>query len=229
MPLPMPERGISRQEFEIERFDAGVIERSGRAGGVTLGEPLWQATWSLSANLTRDASDEWRAFLTRLRGIQRPFYALDRDRLYPRAYPKGFTRMTTVAGAPFLGAAASWSQVIDDEGEATLSLTDLPSGLILGRGDYVGFKWDAEGSPTGTFDRRALVRVQVPTMVAGNGSVAAIIEPAVPGAVPAGAVAHLDRPACLMRLVPGQSQLGELDRRLKIGGGKIVATQDLRP
>ena len=66
-------------------------------------------------------------------------------------------------------------------------------------------------------------------MVAGNGSVAAIIEPAVPGAVPAGAVAHLDRPACLMRLVPGQSQLGELDRRLKIGGGKIVATQDLRP
>jgi len=228
--LAMPERGIATQEFEIEDADAIAPERGGRLGGVSLGEPLWRARWTLSRNLTRDASDEWRAFISRCRGSKRPFVAHDRDRLYPRAYPQGFARMTTSAGLPFTGAAASWSQAIDADDNALLTLTGLPAGLKLGRGDGIGFRWDAAGSPSGTHDRLAMVRVVEPTECDAAGSVTAMVEMPVPvRVVPAGAEAHLDRPGCLVRLVPGEASLGALDRRQKIAGGTISALQDLRP
>lgn len=228
--LEMPERGIATQQFEIEEMDAIAPERGGRIGGVTLGFPLWRARWALSRNLTRDMSDEWRAWFSRLRRSQRAFLAVDRDRLFPRSRPQGFGGMTIIGGAAFSGAASSWGQTIDADGEALLGLSGLPVGLLLSRGDYIGFRWDAAGSAVGTFDRRALVRLVEPATVAGDGTVYAQVEMPVPTlVVPASAEAHLDRPACVMRLVPGESELGALDRRQKIGGGTISALQDLRP
>ena len=46
--LTMPARGIAEQRFELQRFDAIAPERGGRIGGITLGEPLWQAEYRLS-------------------------------------------------------------------------------------------------------------------------------------------------------------------------------------
>lgn len=227
--LPMPERGIATQEMEPERADAMAPERNGRQGGVTLGEPLWAARWTLSRSLTQGASDEWRAFMVRLRGSARGFIAHDRDRLFPAAHTGGFARMTRVDGSAFTGAAGGWAQMIDADGNAMLSLTNVPSGLRLGIGDYIGFRWDAAGSSTGSDDRRAMVRLVQPARGDHTGAVTCMVEPPVPiRVVPAGAVAHLDRPACLMKLVPGESSLAALDRRQKIGGGTIVALQDLR-
>ncbi len=227
--LAMPERGIATQEFEIEDVDTIAPERGGRLGGISLGEPLWRVKWTLSPSLTRDASDEWRAFVSRCRGSKRAFVAHDRGRLYPLAYPAGFARMTTSGGAPFTGAATSWSQAVDADGDALLSLTGLPAGLKLGRGDYIGFRWDAAGSVAGTHDRRALVRLVEPAVSDGAGAVTAMVEMPVPlRVVPVGAEAHLDRPGCIVRLVPGEASLAALDRRLKIGGGTISALQDLR-
>jgi len=226
--LEMPSRGIASQEFEKDERDASASERGGRLGGVTLGFPLWSATFQLSPNLSRDMSDDWRAFYARLRGSKRPFLAYDRDRLFPRTYPDGFGSMTRVGGAAFDGSAASWSQAIDSDGEARVSLTDLPSGMVLVKGDYIGFRWDASGSPAGTHDRRTMARLVEPAVVAADGTVTALVEPPVPSAVPAGAEAHLDKPACIMRAVPGQAVLGPLDRRQKIAGGSLRALQDLR-
>ena len=227
--LEMPELGIATQAFEPETIDAAAPERSGRLGGVTLGNPVWRARWTLSRNLTRDASDEWRAFFARLRNAQRPFVAHDRDRLYPRAYSQGFARMTRIDGTPFTGAATSWSQAVDGDSEARLTLGGLPAGMKLGRGDYIGFRWDAAGSPAGAHDRRTLVRAVLPATVAANGTVSVLVEPPLPTlVVPAAAEAHLDRPACIMKLVRGDSELNPLDRRLKIAGGTISAMQDLR-
>lgn len=227
--LTMPERGIATQEFEIEEVDAVAPERGGRLGGISLGEPLWRVKWTLSPNLTREASDDWRAFIARCRGSKRAFVAHDRGRLFPRAYPGGFARMTTAVGGPFTGSAASWSQTVDADGNALVALTGLAAGLTLGRGDCIGFRWDAAGSPAGTDDRRALVRLVEPATSDGAGAVTAMVEMPVPvRIVPAGAIAHLDRPGCLVRLVPGEASLAALDRRLKIGGGTISAMQDLR-
>lgn len=227
--LSPPERGITRQQFEIEEVDALSPETSGRLGGVTLGFPLWRARWELSRNLTRDMSDEWRAFFSRLRKSKRPFLAYDRDRLFPRAYPQGFATMTKVGGAAFDGTGDSWAQTIDADGNALLDVEGLPSGLHLQQGDYVGFKWDSSGATAGTYDRRAMVRVVDPAYVAADGGVTVMVEMPVPTAVvPAGAIAHLDRPACVMRMVSDESSLGSLDRRQKIAGGTLSALQDLR-
>ena len=227
--LQMPDRGVATQTLEPEEVDAAAPERSGYLGGITLGAPLWRGQWGLSRNLTREASDEWRAFFARLRRSGRGFFAWDRERPFPKAHRQGFERMTTAGGAPFTGSASGWSQTIDSDGNAMLELTGLPSGLSLGLGDYIGFRWDASGSAAGTHDRRTMVRCVGTATANASGVALVMVEPAVPVlVVPSGAQAHLDRPGCIMRLVPGESALAPMDNRTKIGGGTINAVQDLR-
>ena len=226
--LPMPNGGVATQEFEPEEVDGSAPERGGYLGGVTLGNALWRAKWGLSRNLQRDASDERRAFLARLRRSQRPFLGYDRDRLYPKLYRDGFSRMTRPDGSAFDGSAATWSAAADSDENDLLTLTDLPGNFRLSLGDYIGFKWDAEGSDAGTYDRRALVRAVGIARADAAGQLSVMVEMPVPtGVIPSGAVAHLDRPCCVMRLVGGT--LGALDNRQKIAGGTIEALQDLRP
>ncbi|WP_370189240.1 hypothetical protein [Qipengyuania sp.] len=221
---------MAASDFEIDRNDALAPERGGRLGSVSLGEPLWHAKYELSRSMSLDLSDEWRAFAARLRGPQRVLVGQDRTRRYPRNYPDGFAKATRVAGTPFDGAAASWSQAINSDLEATLTLNDLPAGLRLERGDYVGFRWDAAGSPAGTHDRLAMVRLVSPAMANAAGTLDALVEMPVPTlVVPAGAEAHLDNPACLMKVVQGGVKLGDIDTLGTLTGGTIEAMQDLRP
>lgn len=230
MLLQMPERGVAHSEFEIERADALAPERGGRLGGVTLGEPLWQAKYDLARSMTAALSDEWRAFAARLRGSQRQFIGQDRTRRYPRNFAGGFARTTRVGGSPFDGSAASWSQTVDANLDAVLTLTDLPAGMRLELGDYIGFRWDAAGSEAGTHDRLTMVRVVSPATADAAGTLEARIEPPVPTlVVPGGAEAHLDNPACLMKVVPGGIKLGAVDPLHAIAGGSFDAVQDLRP
>lgn len=230
MILRMPDRGVAASDFEIEPFDALAPERGGRLGGVSLGEPLWHAKYELSRSMSLDLSDHWRAFAARLRGSQRAFIAQDRTRRFPRNYPEGFARTTRVGGTAFDGAASSWSQSVDANSEATLTLEGLPAGLRLERGDYVGFRWDAEGSPEGAFDRLAMVRVVLPSIADATGAIDAVIEPPVPTrVVSSGAQAHLDNPACLMKVASGGMKLGSVDALHTLMGGTIKAVQDLRP
>lgn len=227
----MPGLGIATQEFEPQEVNAIAPERGGRLGAVTLGFPLWRAKWELSGNLTRSASDEWRAWMVRLRGSQRSFIAHDRDRLFPRAYPNGFAGMNRAEGGAFDGTAAAWSQSINSDGEAFLTVTQLPAFFSFARGDYAGFRWRSNGAVTGVYDRFTMARIVTPGPSDNVGGISGLqIEPPVPTlVVPETAQLHLNRPGCAMRLVPGASSLGALDRRQKISGGTISAVQDLRP
>lgn len=212
-PLAMPSCGPRSQSFELERVDYLAPEAGGRMGGVTAGFPLWKMSVSLGT-LSVAQSDQWRSFMALLRGAQRPFLAWEVARRLPHAYQNGMP-------AGFSGAAASWSQAIDSNGFAVLTLTGLPSQLVLSPGDYVDFRW-------GSYSR-ALVRVCEMVVASTGGAASFTIEPPVPSLVPGTAVAHLDNPACLMKLVPGQSQLGPVERRGAISSGTLVAVQDLIP
>jgi hypothetical protein len=228
LPIEGPTKGAAGQEFEAERVDFTAPEAGGALGGVQAGFPRWQATWTLG-KMGQLASDEWRAFFAELRGAQRPFLGRDLARPFPLAYVHcGFTRMTKVGGAPFLGAADDWSVSIDDEGYCLLTLEGVPAGLVLSKIDYVGFKWDAAGAEPGSYGRRALVRLIRPAVADGSGNVILVVEPPVPGLVPADAIAHLDRPACVMKRSP-ESKLGAIDRSLAVKSGTLVALEDLRP
>lgn len=219
-PRPMPAGGVESQGFQIARADYASPTPDGGGGGVTAGFPRWRMSATL-ANATADEIEEWIAFLDTLRGSQRLFLGRDLTRPYPKAYPNGFAGMTRAGGGDFSGAATSWS--INTEGDV-IALTGLPAGLSLGLKDYVGFTWE-----TGESARRALVRVVEPCTANGSGVLTGLsVEPAVPGLVPEDAVAVLNKPDCLMRLVTEETSMGEIDT-LHSGGGTVAAIQWLLP
>lgn len=227
---PQTLSGIARVRLTIERVDFAAPEASGRQGGVQAGFPLWSARYELDRSDPVSA-DLWQAFFDRLRGRIRRFYAIDPTRALPRAYRFGFTGLvragTTTA---FTGPATSWSQTITADGDAQLTLNGLPAGLVIGVGDYIGFRWDAAGAGTGNMMRRTMMRAVLPATANSSGVAVVTAEPPLDTAlVPSSAIAHLDNPACVMQLVPEDSELGLIGAGGILSGGGITAIQDLRP
>ncbi len=223
-PIEMPTMYVGQQNFEIQRVDYLSPEASGRIGGVQAGQPLWAGAWTLT-RMPIDYSDQWRAWLSGMRGQTRRFIARDLARQYPKLYPDGFG-----AFGAFTGAVSSWSESIGTDGDSslTLHLGAAAAGLVLSVGDYVDFRYSASEASVSGLAWRALVRVVEAGTANGSGDVVVKVEPPVPDAVPGSAVAHIDQPACIMALVIDQSSLGPVDRLYSIQGGQIVGAQDIR-
>lgn len=223
-PVAMPTMYVAQQQFELQRVDYAAPEANGRVGGVQAGFPLWSAVWTLG-RMPEDNSDEWRAWISNLRGATRRFIGFDLSRLYPKQYPDGFG-----AFGAFTGTAADWSETINADGdsELTLNLGAAAAGLVLSQGDCIDFRYDATEEAIAGLPWRALVRVVEGGTANGSGDVTVIVEPPVPSAVPDTAVAHLDQPGCTMALVTDQSNVGAIDRLYSINGGQITGIQDIR-
>lgn len=218
-PRPMPEVGSMSISFETQQVDYMSPETGGRIGAVAAGFPLWRMRLSLQNMNVRDA-DIWRAFIATLRGSRRAFLAHDITRRRPRFPTDG----------PFSDVAGGWSQAINAEGDAILTLAGLLPGMPLWIGDYVGFRWDAAGADEGSYGRRALVRVVETGVANAFGTAVVTVEPPVPTVVPVDAQAHFGRPSCLMRIVTGSTQLGEqVLGGYTAQGGTIEAVQELLP
>jgi hypothetical protein len=219
-PRAMPSAGVTKESFEIQRVDFLSPEAVGRLGGITAGFPLWGADWTLPT-VGQDRADEWRAWVSAQRGPGRLFFGCEQARPFPRAYPNGFGGMVRAGGGAFDGKAITWSV---NGTRDVLTLTGLPAGFAFTWGDYAGFEWVTSGQA-----RRALVRsVDVPLVANGAGQLVVTIEPPLYRDVPVGAVANLDRPNCLMKLVPGEIQIGGKTRQTAITG-QIKALQQLLP
>ena len=211
-PRTMPTRGVNKQMFEIQRVDFISPDARGRIGGITAGFPLWKAKYVLG-HLTVPQADEWAAWMTTMRGQQKLFYGYKQGRALPLTYRHGLP-------AGFSGTLTSWAQFVDAAGTATLALTGMTAGFVLLAGDYIGFRW-------GTY-QKALVRCVEAVTADGSGNIAAItIEPPVPTVVPGSAVAYLNNPVCLMKMIPGESSLNDSDWRGVVEGGSLGAIQDL--
>ncbi len=231
MILTQPETrsGIARVRFDIERVDFGAPEASGRQGGVQAGWPLWSARFEIERS-DPDSADLWQAFFDRLRGRIRRFYAIDPTRRLPRLYRFGFTGLVRAGTATaFTGPATSWSQSIDADGNALLTLGGLPAGFQISTGDGVGFRWDAAGVTAGNMMRRTMARAVLPATANSGGVAVVTIEPPLnTSLVPAGAIAHFDSPAIVMQLIPEDSDLGPIGAGGILSGATIMAIQDLR-
>jgi hypothetical protein len=221
--------GIARVRFEIERVDYAAPEASGRQGGVQAGWPLWSARYELDRS-DPDSADLWQAFFDRMRGRIRRFYAIDPKRRMPKLYRFGFAGLVRAGTATaFDGTATSWSQAIDANGNALMTVNGLPAGFQISVGDMIGLRWDAAGFGAGNMMRRTIARAVLATNATGAGQAQVTIEPPINTAlVPAGAIAHFNNPAAVMQLVPEDSGLGPIGPAGLLSGGSITAIQDLR-
>lgn len=203
-PRPMLDFGLATQTFELDRIDYQSPTVGAGIGAVTAGAPVWSARWSLSG-MDEDQVEAWRAWLTSLRGSQRPFFGADQRRSLPRAY-----RESGLPGG-FGGDASTWAVNADRD---VVSLGGLPAGLTMLTGDYIGFKWGANG------------RTKVRLLEGAVGGAAVTVEPAVPLVVPGNAVAYIKNPVCVMKLTP-ETSFGQMDVAGQMTG-QINAIQDLR-
>jgi hypothetical protein len=223
-PIEMPTMYVAQQQFEPQRVDFGAPEASGRLGGVQAGSTLWSGVWTLG-RMPEANSDEWRAFLRTIRGATRRFIGRDLARQYPKLYPDGFG-----AFGAFTGAASTWSESINSDGDSavTLHLGAAAAGLVLSVGDYIDFRYSASETAIAGKAWRALVSVTVGATANGSGDVTVTVEPPIPAAVPSDAIAHIDQPGVTMVLDLQSSNVGPVDRLYSINGGQIVGVQDIR-
>lgn len=226
-PLEMPTDFYSQVEFDILRVDYSAPEGSGRQGGVQAGFPLFYAVYTLDV-VGPDETDEIIAFKDQARGQTRRFLGRDLTRPYPKAYPRGFAGMTRPDASPFDGTATAWSEAINADGDSLVTLEGLPAGFELGKRDYIGFHWVATSADIAGLTWHACVRVNVVGIADGDGTVTVTCNPPIPDAVPAGAVAYLNQPACVMVLVSDQTKLGPIGKRLALQSGQLGGLQDIR-
>ncbi|MEG3152994.1 hypothetical protein U1769_24135 [Sphingomonas sp. ZT3P38] len=206
----MPDHAILDCRFAVERVDYLSPEAGGRLGAVSAGFPLWHMSLGLQ-NMTVEEGDAWMAWKDSLRGSQRRFHAFDVKRLMPRFHAKGM---------PYTRTPSGWEQEIDGEGNQLITLQGMMTGMVLSRGDWIGFEWDGF--------KRSLVRVLEGGIADSGQELLVTVEPSVPSMTPADAVANLHKPTCLMRLVTDETEL--MDEALGgfvPAGGRIGAVQDL--
>ncbi|WP_125469934.1 hypothetical protein [Caulobacter vibrioides] len=222
-PLAMPDTGPASLRFDPKRVDYISPKAGGRLNAVSAGVPLWYGRWELGGSIGARRSEIWQAFVDQLDGPRRYFLGCDHFRPMPLAYlASGMTGLVRSGGGAFDGSATSWSQTIAADDQPLLDLAGLPPGFVVSIGDYVGFRWQ-----TGGEDRRHLVRAQQAAVASAGGAIVGLaIRPAVHTVVPVNAVAHFDKPACLMKLIPDETDLGSKDRRGSLSG-VVAGIQDL--
>ena len=152
---------------------------------------FWKADVSFATMSNDDAAD-FQADIETLDGAINAFYLYDPRKMFPRSDPDG----------SILGASAVQIATLGANNKS-LSLSGLPSGYVLSKGDL--FHFDYGASPV----RRALHRI-VETVVAGEAGVSPVFEVRphfLPG-VAAGLAIKLVKPAAKMRIVPGSFDAG---------------------
>ena len=201
---------ISEATFEIPES----LEVSETDGGdlltAEIGTRLWRGEITLG-KITRDEEADAATLIDVLRN-GRTFLAFDVRRPWPRADVNG-----TILGASSVQIAAL------ETSNRELSLSGLPPGYELRRGDYLGFDYGA--NPT----RRALHKVVNLSVTASGGGVTPLIEvvPNIRQGAVVGTPVRLVRAYCTAIIVPGSVSPGA-SRRTLTEGTKFSWQQTLR-
>ena len=195
-PRAFPTFGVGSHRLWLSRNDIMSRDGTGRAGGVALGTSLWRAemTWP---SITDLQTQQIRAFVNSLKGASQSFLMTDPARWYPAAY-----RASGLPGG-FDGVAGGWTL---DGTRSVVTLGGLPVGFQLTEGDLVGVK-DGAGA------KCHVMECLEGATANGSGALAVTVNPALWAVIDgwSSAVAYLVKPAVTMRLIPGETDLAEID------------------
>ncbi len=214
-PRDMPETTGGILPFDEATFDtlytqSSAPTRGGQAQVVNLGPDLWSMRFSTKDMGYEDALD-YQAWAQSLRGGARLFKAWHPLLRYPISYRNGFGGLTRAGGGTFDGTCT-----LTTIGAArdSITLTNLPVGFSLKRGDMVSFPMGAS---------QTLHRVMAAATASAGGSVTLTIEPIVPLAAVTGVTATFFKPWCLA-VIDAQSIKGPLSAG-QIGSLEFSAVQ----
>jgi hypothetical protein len=124
---------------DLKRFQTASFDGDGGIGSVDIAPAIHRTQYNITAR-GREAIAEWRAWAASLRGGMRTFKGIpirDGRKLYrwPLTRPRGFDGLT-VSGSPWTG---SGTLTAIGTGKDTITLGDMPNGLVLSPGDYLSF------------------------------------------------------------------------------------------
>lgn len=159
--------------------------RGGLVQVALVGPALWQMEYK--TRLMAEAEfEEWRAWLSSLRGGARHFRAWDPLRRHARAYRSGYAALTRATGGSFSAGTANLLTIAASRDEITLST--LPAGFVFSLGDMISIPFGSS---------RSLHRVTEAAVASGAGQVLVGVEPVLPPVIATGATVDLARPWCL--------------------------------
>lgn len=169
-------------------------QMSGLSGGelikAEIAEPKWSAEVAIAA-LTRSQAQDIQATFEGLDAPGASFYLYNRNRPYPASDPTGS------------GILSSTVTINTISGNKAISLTGLPAGYVLTRGDMLMATYGS--SPT----RHALLRIMETVTASGGGTSPAFeVQPFLRAGIATGNAVDLSKPYCRMTLIPGSFEPG---------------------
>jgi hypothetical protein len=183
------------------------------------------ATYTLDV-VGPDESDAIRAFKDQIRGATRASSAATS----PASIPRPTAAASPAWSAPDAAPSTGRHGLVGGDHRRRRQPGDAPRAagrFTLGQGDYIGFHWVATEASVAGLTWHAL-RARCRRRGRRRRRHHRHVEPPIPSAVPAGAIAYLNQPACVMALVTDQTKLQAIGRRNAIGGGQLVGIQDIR-
>ncbi len=187
-PRDFPNAGLATRFDEVVFMPMFSQVRAPTRGGLVqvalVGPALWQMEFK--TRLMGEAEfEEWRAWLSSLRGGARKFKAWDPLRRYARAYRTGYAALTRAGGGSFAAGTANLLSIAGPRDEITLST--LPAGFVLSLGDMISIPFGSS---------RSLHRVTEAGVASAGGQATVGLEPPLPIGVTTGATVDLASPWC---------------------------------
>jgi hypothetical protein len=124
---------------DLKRFQTTAFDGEGGIGSVDVAPAIVRSQYNITAR-GREAIATWRSWFASLRGGQRSFKGIpirDGRKLYrwPLTRPRGFDGLT-VSSSPW-GGSGNLSAI--GTGRDTITIDQMPNGLVLSPGDYLSF------------------------------------------------------------------------------------------
>lgn len=191
-------RSVSWMPLYQEEF-SGI--GTGEMLSAKLGPDLWVADVAL-ADMYNAEAQQVSALIEGLGGSMQSFYLYNPLIPFPQYDPTG----------SILGASTPTILAINADNKR-MSITGLPAGYRLTRGDMLGIDY---GSPT----RRALLRILEASITANGSGITGLFEirPFFRPGIVAGLAVDLSHPAAKVKIVPGS---------LSIGPGQDISTTSI--
>ncbi len=214
-PRDFPNAGLATRFNDVVFMPMFMQVRAPTRGGLVqvalVGPSLWQMEYKTRLMPEREF-EEWRAWLSSLRGGARLFKAWDPLRRYARAYRQGYGALTRAGGGSFSAGTANLLSIASSRDEITIST--LPASFVFSLGDMISIPFGSS---------RSLHRVIEAATASAGGQVTVGVEPALPLGVTTGATVDLASPWCFA-VLDGESVTETRDLN-RLGAVSFKATQ----